>query len=45
MDDILLDKDTISHPCSNNVDRVYLSILETVCKVLGIDTQKLIEVV
>ncbi|WP_081447359.1 helix-turn-helix domain-containing protein [Bacillus coahuilensis] len=30
--------------CSDNVDRVYLSILETVCKMLDIDIQELIEV-
>ncbi|MFB1052300.1 helix-turn-helix domain-containing protein [Paraliobacillus sp. JSM ZJ581] len=35
---------TISHLCSDNVDRVYLSTLETVCKVLDIDIQELIEV-
>ncbi|WP_199427103.1 helix-turn-helix domain-containing protein [Thermaerobacillus caldiproteolyticus] len=35
---------TISHLCSDNVDRIYLSTLETVCKVLDIDIQKLIEV-
>lgn len=35
---------TISHRCSDNVDRIYLSTLETVCKVLNIDTQELIEV-
>jgi len=34
----------ISHLCSDNVDRVYLSTLETVCKVLDIDIQELIEV-
>jgi len=34
---------TISH-LSDNVDRVYLSTLETVCKVLDIDIQELIEV-
>lgn len=35
---------TISHLCSDNVDRVSLSTLETVCKVLNIDIQELIEV-
>ena len=35
---------TINHLCSDNVDRVYLSTLETVCKVLDIDIQELIEV-
>ncbi|MFZ3591873.1 helix-turn-helix domain-containing protein [Bacillus sp. DJP31] len=30
--------------CSDNVDRVYLSTLEKVCKVLDIDIQELIEV-
>jgi putative transcriptional regulator len=35
---------TISHLCSDNVDRVYLSTIETVCKVLDIDIQELIEV-
>ena len=35
---------TISHLCSANVDRVYLSTLETVCKELDIDIQELIEV-
>jgi putative transcriptional regulator len=35
---------TISHLCSDNVDRVYLSTLETICKVLDIDIQELIEV-
>ena len=35
---------TISHLCSDNVDRVYLSTLETVCKELEIDIQELIEV-
>jgi putative transcriptional regulator len=35
---------TISHLCSDQVDRVYLSTLEKVCKVLDIDIQELIEV-
>ncbi|WML37903.1 helix-turn-helix transcriptional regulator [Neobacillus sp. OS1-2] len=35
---------TISYLCSDNVDRVYLSTLETICKVLDIDIQELIEV-
>jgi putative transcriptional regulator len=35
---------TISHLCSVQVDRVYLSTLEKVCKVLNIDIQELIEV-
>ncbi|MRX72850.1 helix-turn-helix domain-containing protein [Bacillus lacus] len=30
--------------CSDNVDRVYLSTLETIYKVLDIDIQELIEV-
>jgi putative transcriptional regulator len=33
---------SISHLCSDNVDRVYLSTLEMVCKVLEIDIQVLI---
>lgn len=35
---------TISHLCSDNVDRVFLSTLETVCKALDINIQELIEV-
>ncbi|WP_064212418.1 helix-turn-helix domain-containing protein, partial [Parageobacillus thermoglucosidasius] len=35
---------TISHLCSDQVDRIYLSTLEKVCKVLDIDIQELIEV-
>ncbi|MEK4628245.1 helix-turn-helix transcriptional regulator [Solibacillus sp. FSL R7-0682] len=35
---------TISHLCSDNVDRVYLTTIETVCKVLEINIQELIEV-
>ncbi|MED0681373.1 helix-turn-helix transcriptional regulator [Aneurinibacillus thermoaerophilus] len=38
-----LSLNTISHLCSDQVDRVYLSTLEKVCKVLDIDTQELIE--
>ncbi|WP_277986857.1 helix-turn-helix transcriptional regulator [Aeribacillus pallidus] len=34
----------MSHLCSDNVGRVYLSTLEKVCKVLDIDIQELIEV-
>ncbi|HZG61704.1 MAG TPA: helix-turn-helix transcriptional regulator [Anoxybacillus sp.] len=33
-----------SHLCSDNADRVYLSTLEKVCKVLDIDIQELMEV-
>jgi putative transcriptional regulator len=35
---------TISHLCSDQVDRIYLSTLVKVCKVLDIDIQELIEV-
>ncbi|MCA1032526.1 helix-turn-helix transcriptional regulator [Bacillus timonensis] len=35
---------TISHLCSDNVDRVYPSTSETVCKELDTDIQELIEV-
>ncbi|MDF1508148.1 helix-turn-helix domain-containing protein [Robertmurraya sp. DFI.2.37] len=35
---------TISHLCSVNVDRVHLSTLDTVCKVLDINIQELIKV-
>ncbi|MCA1032515.1 helix-turn-helix transcriptional regulator [Bacillus timonensis] len=35
---------TISHFCSDNVDGIYLSTLEKVCKELDIDIQELIEV-
>lgn len=34
---------TINHLCSDNVDRVYLSTLEVICKALDIDIQELIE--
>ncbi|HDR7640277.1 helix-turn-helix domain-containing protein [Bacillus wiedmannii] len=35
---------TISRLCTDNVDRVYLSTIEKVCKVLNIDIQDLIKV-
>jgi putative transcriptional regulator len=35
---------TISHLCSDQVDKIYLPTLEKVCKVLDIDIQELIEV-
>lgn len=35
---------TISHLCSDNVDRVYLSTLEMIYKALDIDIQELIKV-
>ncbi|MED0675076.1 helix-turn-helix transcriptional regulator [Aneurinibacillus thermoaerophilus] len=34
----------MSHLCSDQVDRVYLSTSEKLCKVLDIDIQELIEV-
>lgn len=33
---------TISHLCSDHVDRVYLETLEKVCKALGVNIEDLI---
>lgn len=33
---------TISHLCSNEVDRVHLSTFEIICKTLGIELHELI---